>query len=130
MRPTAWRARGGSWRPRRSSPTGEVAAGPQVFARSGLCAVALPDGRVLTSGGLRATVSGLLSDPHGELLVPGNEGGSPAMFGLPLLERQRHQHTCTVLEDGSVLIAGGLDNEGGRRTTLGDLVIYTPAPLD
>ena len=95
-------------------PQGEVAAGPQVFARSGLCAVALPDGRVLTSGGLRATVSGLLSDPHGELLVPGNEGGSPAMFGLPLLERQRHLHTCTPLQDGSVLISGGLNTEGAE----------------
>jgi hypothetical protein len=108
---------------------GEAAAGPQVFARSGLCAVALPDGRVLTSGGLRATASGLLSDPHAELLLPGTEG-SPVMLGLPLLERQRHQHSCTVLEDGSVLIVGGLDNDGRRRTTLGDLVIYTPAPLD
>jgi hypothetical protein len=109
---------------------GEVTAGPQVFARSGLCAVALPDGRVVTSGGLRATSSGLLSDPHGELLVPGTDGGPPVMFGLPVLERPRYQHSCTVLEDGSVLIAGGLDNDGRQRTTLGDLVIYTPAPLD
>jgi hypothetical protein len=49
---------------------------------------------------------------------------------LPSLARQRHQHSCTLLEDGSVLIAGGLDSDGFQRTTLGDLVIYTPAPLD
>jgi hypothetical protein len=109
---------------------GAAVAGPQVFARSGLCAVALPDGRVLTSGGLRASASGLQSAPHAELLLPGQEGGSPVMFGLPPLERPRHQHSCTVLRDGSVLLAGGLDNDGRRRTTLGDLVIYTPAPLD
>ncbi|HEX8822121.1 MAG TPA: kelch repeat-containing protein [Archangium sp.] len=107
-----------------------VTAGPQVFARSEPCAVALPDGRVLTLGGLRSTANGLVSAPQGELLVPGKEGGTPVMFGLPMLERQRHQHTCTVLEDGSVLIAGGLDDDGRQRTTLGDLVIYTPAPLD
>jgi hypothetical protein len=107
-----------------------VVAGPQVFARSEPCAVALPDGRVLTVGGLRATASGLVSDPHAELLIPGRDGGTPVMLGLPSLARQRHQHSCTLLEDGSVLIAGGLDSDGFQRTTLGDLVIYTPAPLD
>jgi hypothetical protein len=108
----------------------QVTAGPQVFARSEPCAVALPDGRVVSLGGLRATVSGLVSDPHAELLIPGKDGGAPVMLGLPNLERQRHQHSCTVLEDGSVLIAGGLDVDPRRRTTLGDLVIFTPAPLD
>ncbi len=105
-------------------------AGPQVFARSEPCAVALPDGRVLTLGGRRASTSGLMSDAHAELLIPGQAGGLPTMLGLPALERPRHQHTCTVLEDGSVLIAGGLDDDGRLRATLGDLVLYTPAPLD
>ncbi|HYO52841.1 kelch repeat-containing protein [Archangium sp.] len=107
-----------------------VTAGPQVFARSGLCAVALPDGRVMTLGGLRYGASGLVSAPHVEMLVPGKDGAAPGLLGLKPLERQRHQHTCTVLEDGSVLIAGGLDDNGLQRTTLGDLVIYTPVPLD
>jgi hypothetical protein len=113
-----------------SGGSSQVTAGPQVFARSEPCAVALPDGRVMTVGGLRSTALGLVSDPHAELLIPGRDGGAPVMLGLPVLERQRHQHSCTVLEDGSVLIAGGLDADGFRRTTLGDLVIYTPAPLD
>ncbi|QRK13912.1 hypothetical protein JQX13_33135 [Archangium violaceum] len=108
----------------------QVTAGPQVFARSELCAVALPDGRVMTLGGLQFTASGPVSDPHVELLVPGTDGGSTALLGLKPLEQARHQHTCTVLEDGSVLIVGGLDDNGVRRTTLGDLVIYTPVPLD
>ena len=113
-----------------SGEAAQVSAGPQVFARSEPCAVALPDGRVVTVGGLRSTANGLLSDPHAELLIPGKDGGAPVMLGLPNLERQRHQHSCTVLEDGSVLIAGGLDVDGRQRTTLGDLVIYTPVPLD
>jgi hypothetical protein len=113
-----------------SGGSSQVTAGPQVFARSEPCAVALPDGRVLTVGGLRSTALGLVSDAHAELLIPGRDGDAPVVLGLPTLERRRHQHSCTVLEDGSVLIAGGLDADGFKRTTLGDLVIYTPAPLD
>ena len=108
----------------------QVTAGPQVFARSGLCAVALPDGRAMTLGGLRYGGSGLVSDSHVELLVPGEEGAAPGLLGLKPLERPRHQHSCTVLQDGSVLIAGGVDDDGFQRTTLSDLVIYTPVPLD
>ncbi|XHF13486.1 kelch motif-containing protein [Archangium gephyra] len=108
----------------------QVSAGPQVFARSGLCAVALPDGRVMTLGGLRYSAGSFVSDSHVELLVPGKDGAAPALLGLKPLERQRQQHSCTVLQDGSVLIAGGLDDNGFQRTTLDDLVIYTPAPLD
>jgi hypothetical protein len=108
----------------------QVMAGPQVFARSQPCAVALPDGRVMTLGGLRYGPTRLVSDPHVEMLVPGKEGAAPGLLGLKPLERQRHQHTCTVLEDGSVLIAGGLDDDGLQQTTLGDLIVYTPVPLD
>lgn len=108
----------------------QVTAGPQVFARSEPCAVALPDGRVLALGGRRSSALGLVSDAHAELLVPAKEGGVPVTLGLPALEQPRHQHTCTVLEDGSVLIAGGVYDEGSMRMTLGDLVLYTPAPLD
>ncbi len=107
-----------------------VSAGPQVFARSGLCAVALPDGRVMTLGGQRSTSNGLVSDSHVEMLFPGKDGAAPGLLGLKPLAQPRHQHSCSVLEDGSVLIAGGLDDNGNGWTTLGDLVIYTPVPLD
>jgi hypothetical protein len=108
----------------------QVTAGPQVFARSGLCAVALPDGRVMTLGGLRYGPGGPVSDSHVELLVPGKDGAAPGLLGLKPLERPRHQHSCTVLRDGSVLIAGGVEDDGFQRTTLSDLVVYMPAPLD
>ncbi|AKJ02179.1 Branched-chain amino acid ABC transporter, amino acid-binding protein [Archangium gephyra] len=108
----------------------QVSPGPQVFARSGLCAVALPDGRVMTLGGVRYGAGGLVSDPHVELLVPGQNGAATALLGLKPLDPSRHQHSCTVLDDGSVLIAGGQGEDGSRGTTLGDLVIYTPVPLD
>ncbi|WP_002627399.1 kelch repeat-containing protein [Cystobacter fuscus] len=105
--------------------------GPQIFARSEPCAVALQDGRVLTLGGWgNADLGDLVSDAHGELFVPGAEGGAAGLLGLPELERSRHQHTCTALEDGSVLIAGGLEEDGVRRTTLDDLLLYMPVPLD
>ncbi|WP_143196149.1 kelch repeat-containing protein [Archangium sp. Cb G35] len=104
----------------------QVSPGPQVFARSGLCAVALPDGRVMTLGGVR----GPMSDPHVELLVPGRDGAAPALLGLTPPAKPRHHHSCTVLEDGSVLIAGGQSADGSERTTLDDLLVYTPVPLD
>lgn len=107
-----------------------VTAGPQIFGRSEPCAVALPDGRVMVLGGRMFGIGGLVSDAHVELLVPGKDGGAPGLLGLAPLERPRYQHTCTVLEDGSVLVAGGLDDTGARWTTLGDLFIYTPVPLD
>ncbi|WNG28673.1 hypothetical protein F0U62_35260 [Cystobacter fuscus] len=105
--------------------------GPQIFGRSEPCAVALQDGRVLTLGGWGNAGGGeLVSNAHGELFVPGAEGGAAGLLGLPDLERSRHQHTCTALEDGSVLIAGGLEEDGVRRTTLDDLLLYMPVPLD
>jgi hypothetical protein len=108
----------------------QVSPGLQVFARSGLCAVTLPDGRVMTFGGLRYNGGALVSDPHAELLVPGKDGAAPGLLGLKPLDRPRHQHSCTVLQDGSVLIAGGVEDTGTQRTTLDDLVLYMPAPLD
>lgn len=108
----------------------QVTAGPQVFARSGLCAVALPDGRVMTLGGVRYSSDGPVSAAHVELLVPGKDGAAPGLLGLKPLDRPRYQHSCTVLRDGSVLIAGGVEDKGTLRTVLDDLAVYMPAPLD
>ncbi|ATB32231.1 hypothetical protein MEBOL_005707 [Melittangium boletus DSM 14713] len=105
-------------------------AAPQVFARSGPCAVALPDGRVMTLGGRGFGSGGLVSDPHAELLFPGKDGSGAGVLGMKNLERPRYEHTCTVLEDGAVLVAGGVEDDGGERATLGDLFVYTPPPLD
>ena len=107
-----------------------VTEGPQVAARSELCAVALPDGRVLTAGGVRADVSGGVSDARAELLVPGREGRAHAVFGLKPLGRARYLHTCTTLPDGAVLIAGGRDLEGQGGATLGDVMVFMPPPVD
>jgi hypothetical protein len=107
-----------------------VTDGPQVAARSELCAVALPDGRVFTAGGLRADWSGLVSDARAELLLPGQQGREPTVFGLKPLGRARYLHTCTVLPDGAVLVVGGRDLEGQGGATLGDLTVFMPPPVD
>ena len=104
--------------------------GPVVFPRSRLCAVALPDGRVMTLGGVSQAFDERHNDAHAELLLPRRSGESPVMLGASALPRQRSQHTCTVLLDGAVLVAGGLTEDGDRQTTLGDVLLYTPAPLD
>jgi len=113
-----------------SEEPSRAGAAPQVFARSGPCAVALPDGRVMTLGGRGFGFGGLVSDPHAELLVPGKDGGATGILGMKNLERPRYAHTCTVLEDGAVLVVGGVEDDGGERMTLGDLFVYTPPPLD
>ncbi|MFT3707111.1 MAG: kelch repeat-containing protein [Archangium sp.] len=78
--------------------------GPQVSARAKACVVPLPDGRVFLFGGLSANgptnVAELLS-PDGTVVAISN----PAIAG-------RVDHTCTLLEDGSILIAGGRTNAG------------------
>ena len=42
----------------------------------------------------------------------------------------RYLHTCTPLADGSVLVLGGLSEQGGQVTTLDEALIFTPAPID
>ncbi|WP_434389089.1 Kelch repeat-containing protein [Melittangium boletus] len=105
-------------------------ATPQVFARSEPCAVTLLDGRVVVLGGRGFGPGGLVSDAHAELLVPGGAGEASGLLGMPNLTLSRYQHTCTVLRDGAVLVAGGVTDDGGERATLGDLFVYTPPPLD
>ena len=80
------------------------------------------DGERLVAGRMAAAAAAFLggcgdwgltvSDSHVELLVPGKDGGSPTLLGVKALELPCYQHTCTVLEDGAVLIAGGLENDG------------------
>ena len=45
------------------------------------------------------------------------------------LIQSRRYHTCTALQDGSVLVAGGLRVEGGSYKVLGTIEVFTPAPL-
>lgn len=93
--------------------SGSFSLGPNMsWTRRGHSATALPDGRVLIAGGLglidadgdsattpveQTLLVALLFDPEAE------------SFGTPTpMNAQRAYHTATLLDDGTVLIAGGL----------------------
>lgn len=109
----------------------QVTDGPSIAARGEACAVALADGRVVTVGGRRISPENgrLLSAGEVEVLTPMTNptGGALGMEPLP---RPRYLHTCTALSDGTVLIAGGVDDSGGEARFLDDVLIFTPPPRD
>jgi hypothetical protein len=120
------------------SPGAAASPGANIEARADLCALRLPDGRVLTVGG-RGGPAGEppLSSSAAELLVPPAPSLStqlPVVLGMPRLAVGRWAHTCTLLPDGTVLVAGGLREERGAegpvREVLSELLLFTPAPLD
>ena len=100
-------------------PHGEQAwrrLAPMHEGRYGHTATLLPDGRILVTGGLnsrnspidRAEVWTPRPSPLGTWSSAGTMPGGPRSF-----------HTATLLEDGRVLIIGGLvaDGQYGKRTT-------------
>jgi hypothetical protein len=120
------------------TPGAQASPGANIGARADLCAVRLPDGRVLTVGGRGAPAGEPpQSSNAAELLVPPAPSlGTqlPVVLGMPRLAVGRWAHTCTLLPDGTVLVAGGLREERGTevpvREVLSELLVFTPAPLD
>lgn len=97
------------------APTGSMAS-----ARVYHTATLLPDGRVLVTGGLTEDRSGTLSTlSSAELFDPVTGTFSPT----GAMNHPRVSHTATLLEDDTVLIAGG---DGGNGLVLA-AEIYNPA---
>jgi hypothetical protein len=115
-----------------SRPQFQISSGPNIaIARGDICAATLADGRVLVSGGRGADFNlAARSMENVELVVQASTGGPPSVLGLPSLARGRFFHTCTSLPDGTVLIAGGVDQQDPNVEVLQDAYVFTPAPLD
>jgi len=100
------------------------------------CAVTLPDGRAVVIGG---EVPGLTTstEPWADLYSahtdPNLDGGAAIVSAradpaADMLDSRKWQ-TCTVLQDGSVLVTGGVKEEGGNFEVLDSIELYTPVPL-
>ena len=88
-----------------SPPT--VEPGPSITARAGLCGVALPGGGALLAGGVNADLI--------------DAAGNRQQVAFPGSARQGQ--ACVSLDEGSVLVIGGLDANG---LPLDDLWRFTP----
>jgi hypothetical protein len=105
------------------------AAGPSIdVPRGHICAVTLPDGRVLAIGGRGGTNAAKLESQSTNTVFSENGDGTVgAGRGEPMAE-PRYFHTCTLLADGSVLVAGGVLEQGASFSTLSSLEIFVPRP--
>ena len=114
---------------RRSSANGAVTANLLTQARGEICAAALQDGRALLTGGQVQNTSSNAS----ELYQLDSSGTAHQVAGTsataPKMLTGRVYHTCTVLQDGSVLITGGLRGQWGGADA-DSIEIYTPFPLN
>ncbi|MBU8899726.1 hypothetical protein KRR26_29360 [Corallococcus sp. M34] len=107
-----------------------VAAGPNLASRANVCAVALPDGRVLVLGGSRPDEDGIMrAVDQADWVQPEADGASVAL-SLPPLPQPRWKHTCTVLPDGSVLVVGGVDNSQDASRFPVEALVVMPPPRD
>lgn len=118
-----------------------VSPGPTIGStgpggRGDVCAVQLPDGKVLAIGGLTVDGPGPESRSDGSaVVISTNSQGGVSGIGAPPISPARYQHTCTLLPDGTVLVLGGLncsncDAAAGTKEILQDAWIYQPVPKD
>lgn len=96
-----------------ADPNGTQDMGP---VRVGHTATALPDGRVLIIGGARME-AGLITEIYSSMeIYDPNEGVFQALSAPFALQSPRAWHSATLLEDGRVLVVGGLSTIDGRQT--------------
>ena len=106
-----------------------LVTGSMKAARFGATATLLADGRVLFTGGLGQAGGGL--DQGGflpilntvEIYDPAT--GTFATTGNMVVPRM--SHTATLLDDGRVLITGGIDSHGGGGAAVASAELYDPA---
>src|SRR4051812_16536143 len=105
--------------------TGAFSAGPALnTARVGATVTALPNGAVLIAGGspdgtaANAVTSAEIYDPVAGTLI-----ALPNVPGSQVMTTKRMNHTATLLDNGTVLITGGVDATG---TALDTTELFTP----
>ena len=104
-----------------------TATGDMAFVRDGHTATLLADGTVLITGGESEAGCAITSLAAAELYDPSKGAFSSA----GRMNVRREWHTATRLEDGRVLVAGGLTFDGGlcgsvSAPPLGSAELYVP----
>jgi uncharacterized protein (TIGR03437 family) len=102
------------------------ASGIMTSPRAGHTATLLPDGTVLIVGGEGSYggATGASSEASAELYDPGTQ----EFRKTGAMTAPRTDHTATLLNDGRVLIAGGVNsNEKGEQTYLSSAELYDPS---
>jgi hypothetical protein len=99
-------------------------------ARGHSCAVTLNDGRMLVVGGRggKTTIGSLASTAF---FIDDGNTDPVAAFSFEKgddMADPRFFHTCTLLKDGSVLVTGGIQEQGTAFTTLQTMEIFVPRP--
>jgi hypothetical protein len=116
-----------------SSQSATVTAGPPMPGALGdVCAVTLVDGSVLAVGGRSSQMPAAFgtSSAASALIRASSQGGVLREDG-PNLPIGRYAHTCTALQDGTVLVTGGIrETEAGTQEVLQDAYLFQPAPQD
>jgi N-acetylneuraminic acid mutarotase len=82
-----------------------TSTGSVATPRSGHTATLLPDGTVLVAGGYGNAGAGRLSSA--ERYDPAGNNGAGSWTGAGTMLEARHEHTATLLLNGTVLMAGG-----------------------
>src|SRR3989454_4443153 len=98
-----------------------LSVGNMAAARAGAASVLFQDGRTLITGGVSA--SGALASV--ELFdTTGHFCAAPLCVPPASMNFARSKHTATLLQDGRVLVAGGI---GGGGTPVASAEVYDPA---
>ncbi len=107
--------------PSGATPYQWSATGPLQLARTGACAAALPDGRILVAGGQDS--AGALRSVE---IYQADGTFAPAQDML----RARSGHACTTLSDGRVLVSGGLGDGAAVQGESFDAATNTWTPAE
>ena len=104
-----------------------TATASMATTRYGHTATLLPDGKVLVAGGLSGSTG---PDGLGGTVVASAELYDPVTgtwTNTGSMHARRFQQTATLLSDGKVLVAGGIDGPFGSGTELASAELYDPA---
>jgi hypothetical protein len=105
--------------------------GPSLdVPRGNICALTLNDNRVLVTGGRGGHTVISSQNIVGTYTDNGNAdpGTAFAYAKIGTMTDARYFHTCTLLQDGSVLVTGGINESTGTFDTLSSMEIFVPRP--